>query len=74
MEACFKYLGCDKKDCVMHGQKDSRNCWEVTETLCNHKGIQFAREEFAGTKEDACAMSGCIYYKAAKINNGVGPA
>ena len=65
MEACYEYLGCGKKDCVLFGRKD-KLCWEVEGTLCNHRGIQIMREKLAGKKEDACARSGCIYYKAAK--------
>ena len=70
MEACYEYLGCDADDCPMHGRKDNKHCWEVEGTLCNHHGIQLVREELAGRKEDACAGSGCIYYKAAK-NRGI---
>ena len=67
MEACYEYLGCDMQDCIMHGRKDNKRCWEVEGTLCNHPGIQIIREKLAGkNKEDACARSACIYYKAAK--------
>ena len=66
MESCYEYLGCAKKECIMYRQKDTTHCWEVEGTLCNHRGIQIMREKLAGTKEDACDRSGCIYYKAAK--------
>lgn len=66
MDACWEYLGCDKQDCIMHGRKDNRRCWEVEETLCNYPEMQDFRDEIDGKKEDACARSGCIYFKAAK--------
>jgi len=66
MEPCYEYLGCDKKDCIMHGRKDTNRCWKVEGTLCNHPGIQIVMEKLAGKKEDACNRSGSIYYKAAK--------
>ena len=43
MEPCYEYLGCEKKDCIMHGRKDTNSCWEVEGTLCNHPGIQIER-------------------------------
>ncbi len=70
MESCYEYLGCDMKDCIMHGRKDTKRCWEVEGTLCNHPGIQIVRDNLAGKKEDACNHSVCIYYKAAK-NRGI---
>jgi len=69
MEPCYEYLGCDKRDCIMHGRKDTNRCWEVEGTLCNHPGIQIMRDKLAGKKENACNGSGCIYYKAAKDRN-----
>jgi len=67
MEACYEYLGCDKQDCVMHGRKDGKRCWEVEETLCNHAGIELWKERLAGEKKEvACARSSCIYYRAAQ--------
>jgi len=66
MESCYEYLGCDMKDCIMHERKDTKRCWEVEGTLCNHHGIQIVRDNLAGKKEDACNHSVCIYYKAAK--------
>ena len=66
METCYEYLGCDKVDCVMHGRKDDKRCWEVEETLCNNPGVLLARETLGGSKEESCAHAGCIYYKAAK--------
>ena len=67
MEACYEYLGCDKKECIMYGRKDTKRCWEIEGTLCNHPGIQIVRDRLAGKKkEEACIRSGCIYYKAAK--------
>jgi hypothetical protein len=47
MEACYDYLGCKAGDCSMFGRKDNKHCWEVEGTLCNHHGIQLAREKFA---------------------------
>ena len=32
MEPCYEYLGCDKKDCIMHGRKKTKLCWEVEGT------------------------------------------
>ena len=67
MEACYEYLGCGKQDCIMFGRKDNKRCWEVEGTLCNYEGIQIVREKLVGkTKEEACALSNCIYYEAAK--------
>jgi len=66
METCYEYLGCGNKDCIMFQRKDNRPCWEIEDTLCNHKGIQIMREKLAGIKEVACARSCCVYYKAAK--------
>jgi len=66
METCHEYLRCDKQDCIMYGREDNKRCWETEGTLCNHKGIQIMRNKLEGTKETACAGSGCIYYKAAK--------
>ncbi len=67
MEACYEYLGCDKQECIMHGQKGNNNCWEVDGTLCNHEGIEIVRSKHGGQKENACARSNCIYYKAAMV-------
>ena len=64
MEACYEYLGCYKKDCIMHGRKDNRRCWEAEGTLCVHHGIQRVRDNLGGDKKNACAL--CIYYKATK--------
>lgn len=69
MEPCYEYLACDEKDCIMHGRKDTKRCWEVEGTLCNHSGIQIMRDKLAGKKEYVCSRSGCIYYKAAKERN-----
>jgi hypothetical protein len=69
MEPCYEYLGCDKKDCIMHGRKDTNSCWEVEGTLCNHTCIKIVRDKIAGKKEDACNCFGCIYYKAVKDRN-----
>jgi hypothetical protein len=66
MEPCYVYLGCGEKDCPMHGRKDTKRCWEVEGTLCNHHGIQIIRDKLAGKKENACNRSGCIYFKTAK--------
>jgi len=66
MEPCYEYLGCGEKDCIMYRRNDNMPCWEVGETSCNHKGIQIMREKLGGVKEEACARSGCIYYRAAK--------
>ncbi len=66
MEACYEYLGCGQVDCPMHGRKDNKQCWEVEGTLCNHHGIHLVRGKLGGTKNDACAHSVCIYYRAAK--------
>ena len=74
MEACFEYLGCDERECIMHARKDGPRCWEVEGTLCNHVGIQLVRDFLtAKKKEDACAFS-CIYYQAAKSRSLVGSA
>ena len=69
MEPCYEYLGCDKKDCIMYGRKDTNRCWEIEGTLCNHLGIQIMRDIHKGKKEDVCDHSGCIYYKFAKDRN-----
>ena len=70
MEECFEYLGCLKKDCIMHGRKDKKRCWEVEGTLCNHAGILIMREKMVGQpKENICAASRCIYYAVSKISN-----
>jgi hypothetical protein len=66
MESCYEYLGCGEKGCIMYRREETRPCWEVEGTLCNHIGIRIMRERLAGEKEEACARSGCIYYKAAK--------
>jgi hypothetical protein len=66
MEPCYEYLACDKKDCIMHGRKETKHCWEVEGTLYNHSGIQIVRDKLAGKKKDACNHSGCIFYKVAK--------
>ena len=66
MEICYEYLGCDKQDCVMR-KIDDKHCWEVDGTLCNHLGIELTIGKFANRpKEEACAHSYSIYYKAAK--------
>lgn len=65
MEACYEYLGCDKKDCIMYARRDNKPCWEVEGTLCNYDGIASAREKHAHEKKEvACAASACIYYEA----------
>ena len=51
MEACYEYLGCDKAECIMHGRKDTKCCWEIEGTLCNHPGIKIVRGETAGKKK-----------------------
>ena len=66
METCYEYLGCDKEDCIMHGRKDNKRCWEVDETLCCNPVALLAREKLGGKKEDSCARSACVYYTAAK--------
>jgi len=66
MEKCYEHLGCSEKACIMYGRNDNKHCWDVDGTLCNHDGIQLIREKFAGNKEDVCAKSQCIYYKANK--------
>ena len=72
MEACDEYLGCKKRECVMHGRKDGQPCWAVEGTLCSHVGIELVREFHAAKKkEEACAFS-CIYYQAAKSRGLVG--
>lgn len=68
MEACYEYLGCDQKDCIMYGRKNGNHCWEVDGTLCNHLGIQLLRDKLDGDKINACARIGCIYYKANAAN------
>ena len=46
---------------------DDQHCWEVDGTLCNHLGIELTKGKYANRpKEEACAHSYCIYYKAAK--------
>jgi len=67
-KTCWVYLGCPMRNCIMRQQKDNIPCWEVEGTLCNHSSIQLAKEQVAGTKEDACIHSRCIYYKVAKKN------
>jgi len=59
MEKCYEYLGCDKKDCVMYGNKNEVKCWEVPGTLCNHPGMELIEKK----GKDKCKY--CIYYKAA---------
>lgn len=66
MEACWEYLGCRTEDCVIYGKTGIKYCWEVEGTLCNHHGIELMQRSLGGKKEDACAHSACIYYKAAK--------
>ena len=66
MEACFEYLGCDKRDCIQHGRRDNKRCREVDGTLCNHQGIDAIQRKTDGPKEMACVRAGCIYHKAAK--------
>jgi hypothetical protein len=68
MESCYEYLGCDKKDCIMHARTDTTRCWEIDGTSCNHFGIQMVRNSMPGKKEAACIRVGCIYYKAAKAS------
>lgn len=63
---CYEYLGCDERECIMHGRNDDKHCWDVDGTLCNHRVIQLIREKFAEKKEDACARSQCLYYNTAK--------
>jgi hypothetical protein len=70
MEKCYEYLGCRKYDCIMHGRKDNKPCWEVEGGLCNTHGIEIMRKKNHGKKADVCFRSGCIYFKAAK-NNGI---
>ena len=66
MESCHEYLGCQNSECVMKLAGNSRPCWQVEDTMCNHPGIEIIRRTTAGSKEEACARSGCIYYKHAK--------
>ena len=66
MEACYEHLGYDETDCIMHGGKDTKRCWEIEGTLCNYHGIQIVRDKLAGEKEDSCVRCACIYYKAAR--------
>jgi len=56
MEKCYEYLGCDKKDCVMYGNKNEVKCWEVPGTLCNHPGMELIEKK----GKDKCKY--CIYY------------
>ncbi len=70
MEKCYEYLGCDKIKCIRHGIKDNRQCWEVEGTLCNSHSIELMRKRIKGPKKDACSLSSCIYFAAAK-NRGV---
>lgn len=58
MEKCYEYLACDKHKCIMHGNIDDINCWEVEITLCNNPGLELMK----GKKKDRCKY--CIYYKA----------
>ncbi len=67
MEKCWEYLGCKQRDCILHGKKTDKPCWEIEGTLCNHHGIKLMRNKLHGTKESICARSGCIYYKSQKI-------
>lgn len=65
MEKCYKYLGCEKRDCIMHGNTDEINCWEVETTLCNNRGM----ERLQIMKKDKCKY--CFYYKAVMERNGL---
>ena len=64
METCYEFLKCDKEDCIMHGRKDNKRCWEVEETLCDSPVVLIAREKLGGKKEESCSF--CLYYKAVK--------
>lgn len=66
MEACYEYLGCPNKACVMFRIGRSENCWQVEGTLCNHHAIGVLRSMSGAKKEAVCARSGCIYYEFAK--------
>ncbi len=69
MEACYEYLGCPQKDCIMYGRNDKKHCWEVEQTLCNHKSIEIMKKKYPGRpKKEICTISGCIYYAFAKKN------
>jgi hypothetical protein len=62
----------------MYEYQGDKPCWEVGGTLCNHPGIRIARDRLAHeqqSKPEACARSGCIYYRAMKGKNfdGRGP-
>ena len=69
MEPCYEYLGCKNENCLMHRIEDNSYCWEVEGTLCNHPGIVIVRKKVGRKKKDACALSGCLYYKAALDRN-----
>ena len=59
MEYCYKFLGCDKADCVMYGRKDGTNCWETKGTLCCDPEQEILTEH----KLDKCMY--CEYYRKA---------
>lgn len=65
MEKCYEYLGCDKKSCVMYGNKSEAKCWDVQGTLCNHSGV----ERLVKMGIDKCKY--CIYYKATNKVEGI---
>jgi len=66
MEKCYEYLGCRKYNCIRHGIKDNRQCWEVEGTMCNSHSFELIRKRINGPKKEACLRSSCIYFKAAK--------
>jgi hypothetical protein len=59
MEKCYRYIGCDKTDCVMYEKDDETKCWDVQGTLCNHPGMELMEKKSI----DKCKY--CIYYKEA---------
>lgn len=62
MEPCYEYWNCRQADCVMHERKDSMNCWDEEETLCNHPGFELLKT----TEKYKCEY--CIYYKTIAKN------
>ncbi|MBU0674158.1 MAG: hypothetical protein KJ950_05910 [Proteobacteria bacterium] len=58
---CYEFFKCSREGCPMLDPEETRNCWDVNETLnhcMNGKDIQAG----GSNKKDFC-MTDCLYYK-----------
>lgn len=64
MEKCYEYFGCTKLNCVCFTDTQSKKCWEIPNTLCNHEPMV----EIVLEKRGLSKCTVCLYYKSYNTN------